>query len=209
MTRQKVCSRVAPSVSAASSTSRRVRQHRLHRAHDERQADEDQRDDDAERRVGDLEPEPARGSAPSSRCRRIERGQRDAGDRGRQREGQVDQRVEQPPAGEAVAHQHPGDEQAEDAVDQRGERRRRRRLSRSAASARGDRSAAARCRRARAPRRWHDQRRRAGSGRSATARASVMPSDRPKPGRTLGLRQRGGLRRASRALDASISVRGL
>ena len=31
--------------------------HRLHRAHDERQADEDQRDEDAERRVGDLDPE--------------------------------------------------------------------------------------------------------------------------------------------------------
>ena len=29
-----------------------VLEHRLHRAHDERQADEDQRDDDAERRVG-------------------------------------------------------------------------------------------------------------------------------------------------------------
>ncbi len=32
-------------------------QHRLHGAHHERQADEDQRDDDAERRVGDLDAE--------------------------------------------------------------------------------------------------------------------------------------------------------
>ena len=35
-------------------------------------------------------------------------GERDAGDGGRQREGQVDERVEQAAAGKAVAHQHPG-----------------------------------------------------------------------------------------------------
>ena len=55
---------------------------------------------------------------------RVERGQRDAGDRGRQRERQIDQRVDEPLAGKAVAHQHPGDEQAEDRVDQRGDQRR-------------------------------------------------------------------------------------
>ena len=54
---------------------------------------------------------------------RIERGQRDAGHRGRQRERQVDQRVDDALAGERVAHQHPGDEQPEDRVEQRrGER---------------------------------------------------------------------------------------
>jgi hypothetical protein len=49
--------RLAPSVAAASSTSRSILQHRLHGAHHEGQADEDQRDDDAERRVGDLDAE--------------------------------------------------------------------------------------------------------------------------------------------------------
>ena len=34
-----------------------VVEHRLHGAHDERQADEDQRDEDAERREGDLDAE--------------------------------------------------------------------------------------------------------------------------------------------------------
>ena len=62
---EKVCRRVAPRVAAASSTSLLdVLHHRLHRAHDERQADEDQRDEDAERRVGDLDAE-RRGSWPS------------------------------------------------------------------------------------------------------------------------------------------------
>ena len=111
-----VCQRLAPSVAAASSTSLvELLEHRLHGAHDEGQADEDQRDDDAERRVGDLDAE-RREQRADPAVRRIERGQRDAGDRGRQREGQVDDGVEQAPAGKAVAHQHPGDE--------RGRRRR-------------------------------------------------------------------------------------
>ena len=54
----------------------------------------------------------------------IDRGQRDAGDRGRQRERQVDQRADQPLGREIVAHQHPGDEQAEHAVDRRRDHRR-------------------------------------------------------------------------------------
>ena len=91
-------------------------QHRLHGAHHEGQADEDQRDDDAERRVGDLDAE-RRQQLPDPAVRRVERGQRDAGDGRRQREGQVDHRVDDAPAGKAVAHQHPGDEHAEDDVD--------------------------------------------------------------------------------------------
>ena len=75
-------------------------QHRLHRAHDEGQADEDQRDDDAERRVGDLDAERRAGAADPA-VGGVERGQRDAGDRGRQRERQVDQRVDEAPAGKA------------------------------------------------------------------------------------------------------------
>jgi hypothetical protein len=40
-------------------------QHRLHGAHDERQADEDQRHDDAGRRIGDLDAECAPSSLPT------------------------------------------------------------------------------------------------------------------------------------------------
>ena len=74
-------------------------QHRLNGAHDEGQADEDQRDDDAERREGDLEPEACRDRADPA-IRRIDRGERDAGDRGRQREGQIDHRIDDAPARE-------------------------------------------------------------------------------------------------------------
>ena len=60
-----VCSRVAPSVSAASSTSlEQLGEHRLDRSHDEGQADEDQRDHDAQRRVGDLACPAASSSRP-------------------------------------------------------------------------------------------------------------------------------------------------
>ncbi len=55
--------------------------------------------------------------------RGIERGQRDARHRRRQREGQIDGRVEEPRAGKAVAHQHPGKRDAEDEVEERGEQR--------------------------------------------------------------------------------------
>ncbi len=97
-----------------------VGEDRLDGADDERQADEGQRDDDAGRREGDLDRQ-QRSDPPG---RRIERGQRDAGDRGRQRERQVDERRHDAPARKRIAHQHPGDEQAEDAVDRRRRRRR-------------------------------------------------------------------------------------
>ena len=58
---------------------------------------------------------------PEGAVRGVERGQRDAGDRGRQREGQVDGRVDQPAAGELVAGQHPGEHQPEDQVEGGGE----------------------------------------------------------------------------------------
>ena len=73
---------------------------RLHGAHHERQADEDQRDDDAERRVGDLDAERRQQRAEPA-VRRVERGERDAGHRGGQRERQVDHGVDDAPAGEA------------------------------------------------------------------------------------------------------------
>ncbi|MGY3464301.1 hypothetical protein ACVW0I_001172 [Bradyrhizobium sp. LM6.11] len=44
-------------------------------------------------------------------------GQRDAGNRRRQREGHVDDGIEQPPSGEAVAHQRPDDDAAHHQID--------------------------------------------------------------------------------------------
>ena len=73
--------------------------------------------------------------------RPVERQQHQAGDDRRQRERQVDERVDHALAREAVAHQHPGDQRAHHAVDQRDEHARRR-WSASAptcASGRGDR----------------------------------------------------------------------
>ena len=61
---------------------------------------------------------------PSGAVRGVERGQRDAGDRRRQRERQIHGRVDQPPAGKPVAGQHPGQHQPEDQVE--GARRGRR-----------------------------------------------------------------------------------
>src|SRR5437763_814433 len=55
--------------------------------------------------------------------RRIKRGERNAGARRRQCEGQIDNGVEYSPAGETIARQSPGDQQAENDVD--GRRRQR------------------------------------------------------------------------------------
>ena len=66
-----------------------ILQHRLHSAHDEGQADEGERDDDAERRVGDLDAERIEQAADPA-VGRIERGERDARHRRRQRERQID-----------------------------------------------------------------------------------------------------------------------
>ena len=49
-----------------------IGEHRLHRAHDERQADEGQREDDAERRVGDLDAQRFE-ILPDPAVRRVER----------------------------------------------------------------------------------------------------------------------------------------
>ncbi len=91
-------------------------------AHDERQADEREREDDARRGEGDLQAE--RLEEPSDPAvARVERGQREAGDRGGQCERKVDERVEERPAAEAIAREDPRHEQAEDRVEERGEER--------------------------------------------------------------------------------------
>ena len=62
-------------------------QHRLHRAHDERQRHEQQREQDRPARVRDVDADRA--------VRAVEREQREAGDDRRQRERQVDERVDE------------------------------------------------------------------------------------------------------------------
>ena len=96
--------------------------HRLHGAHHEGKPDEDEGQHDAERRVGDLETQLLRDGTDGA-VRRVDRGHGNAGNGGGEREGQVHCGVDDAAAGEAVAHQHPGDEQAEDGVDQSRDQR--------------------------------------------------------------------------------------
>ena len=88
-----------------------LEQHRLHRAHDERQRLEEQREHDRLPRERDVDAE--------RRLRPVEREQRQAGDDRRQRERQVDDRVDEALAAEVVADEHPGGDRSEDRVDER------------------------------------------------------------------------------------------
>ena len=125
-TRASVCSRVAPKRRRRLlDVEVEVLHHRLHRADDERQADEGERHDHAQRRERDLDPERIE-KLPDPAVGRVDRGQRDAGHRGRQRERQVDDGVEQALEREIVAHQHPGDERAHDQVERSRPRTRHR-----------------------------------------------------------------------------------
>ena len=94
-----------------------IDQHRLHRAHHEGNADEDHRDEDADRRERHLDAEFGQ-RRPEPAFLREQLRQRDAGDRGRQRKGDIDDGVEQPPAGKAVAHQRPDDDHPHHEIDQ-------------------------------------------------------------------------------------------
>ena len=96
--------------------------HRLHRAHDEGQSDENQRNYDADGGKGDLHAKQFEELADPA-VRRVKRGERDAGDGGGEREGKVYHRVQNALAGKIIAHQHPGDDDAEDDIDA-GRRRR-------------------------------------------------------------------------------------
>ena len=84
-------------------------QHRLDGADDERQRHEQERHQHAPARVRDVDADAA--------GRAVEREQRQAGDDRRQRERQVDQRVDEPLAAEVVADERPGERGAGDRVD--------------------------------------------------------------------------------------------
>ena len=91
---------------------------RLHGSDDKRQANEGERDHDAERRECRLDAERLQPAAHPS-VLRIDGGERNTGDRGGKRERHVDQRIQNSAAGKIVAHQRPGDNQSEECVDQR------------------------------------------------------------------------------------------
>ncbi|MNQ93988.1 hypothetical protein D3C85_1094810 [compost metagenome] len=97
-----------------------VLKHRLDRADDEGQADEDHGHDHADGGVGDLDAQRRQQAADGS-VLGVEGGQGDAGHGGRQSEGQVDHRVGQPLAGEVIAGQHPGQQAAHDRIDGGGD----------------------------------------------------------------------------------------
>ncbi len=94
------------------------RNNRLHGAHDERQADEDERDQNAPAGEGDLDVVVGERRAEPA-IRRIQRRKRNAGDGRRQREGQIDEGVEQSTAGKIVSGEHPGDDEAKEQIDDR------------------------------------------------------------------------------------------
>ncbi len=115
--------------------------------------------------VGDLDAERGERRAEPA-VRRIERGERDAGDRGRQREGQIDQRVER--AGGRGSGSAPASRRRSRRRRRRSARRRtRRRRSSSAPPARAAPSRPPTGRQSRATRLWRSARR-AAAGRSAS-----------------------------------------
>ena len=98
----------------------RVFQHRLHRAHHKRQADEDQRNHNAvavkgQRDALGLQP------LPDPPIAGQQRGQRNARHRSGQGKRQVHQRIHNFLAGERVAHQDPRHQQPKHHVDQGGD----------------------------------------------------------------------------------------
>eukprot|EP01022_Parablepharisma_sp_SALTPOND_P004178 TRINITY_DN1187_c2_g1_i1.p1 TRINITY_DN1187_c2_g1~~TRINITY_DN1187_c2_g1_i1.p1 ORF type:complete len:554 (-),score=206.99 TRINITY_DN1187_c2_g1_i1:2173-3834(-) len=97
-------------------------QHRLHGTHHEGQADEGQRHQHAQGREGDLDAQ-GREQLAQPAVLRIQRGQRDAGHRRGQSKRQVHQGIDDALAGEAVAHQHPGHDAAEDDIEEGADQR--------------------------------------------------------------------------------------
>src|SRR5213594_1194246 len=110
-------------------------EHGLQGTDHEGEADEDQHEHDAEPRVRPLDAErhqEAAVPAPGDEQVRVD----EPGDRRREREGEVDERVEEALERELVAHQHPRHEDADPHVDDgRGERRPRLTVGASLASA--------------------------------------------------------------------------
>ena len=113
-----------------------LQQRRLHGAHREGHADQGEGERHADPGVGDLDAERLEVAADPAVLRE-HRGEGDARDRRGQRERHVDERIDELAPRELVAHQRPGDDEAEHEVDaRRPAARRRRTAGRSRARAR-------------------------------------------------------------------------
>ena len=97
-------------------------EHGLHGAHDKRQADGQQGDENPRRRVGDLHAERGETAADPT-VRAVQCGQGDPGHGRRESERQIDQGVHHPAPGEIVTPKDPGDEQPHADVDQGSQER--------------------------------------------------------------------------------------
>ena len=116
ITRRKVVKRLAPrDGSSLLDVEVELLEHRLHRADDEREGDEGERQEHRPAGAGDVDPDRA--------LRPVEREQHQAGDDRRQREGDVDDDVDQAAAPEAVPDERPGDSGAHEDVDDGHQRR--------------------------------------------------------------------------------------
>lgn len=100
-----------------------VLEHRLHRAHDKRQADERQRDQHAQRRERHLDAE-RREILPDPSVARVHGRERNTGNRCWQHKRQIDDCIDDPFERKRVAHQHSRDQKAEHGVDDRTAERR-------------------------------------------------------------------------------------
>ena len=98
-------------------------QRRLNRAHDERQADQRERDDDADPGIRHLDPE-RREVLADPAVLGEHRSQCDAGHRRRQRKRHVDQCIDQLASRELITYERPCDHETEHAVDDRRQQRR-------------------------------------------------------------------------------------
>ena len=99
-----------------------LQQRRLHGAHRKGHADQGERERHADPGVGHLDAERLEVAADPAVLRE-HRGEGDARDRRRQRERHVDERIDQLAPRELVAHQRPGDDEAEHQVDGGGQER--------------------------------------------------------------------------------------
>ena len=133
--------------------------------------------------------------------RSVQGEQHEAGDDRRQRERQVDQRVDDALAGEVVAHQHPRDERAHDQRSTTATTMPRDdgQLERGPGLGRGDRRARSRC--SPSSLALPDDGAPAGSGRSGSGRVVAKPSPRPTPRRPRAPAPRARRQRRAGAVD--------
>ena len=99
-----------------------VFKHRLHSPHDKGQTDKNQRNHDTGWRERQLDAQGLQVLAYPAVASQDGR-QRDTGDGGWQGKWQINQRIDNFFPGKLVAHQHPGQQQSEHQVDQRGKQR--------------------------------------------------------------------------------------